>query len=101
LRWRKLTDDKLRWLSQRIVEQAIRDVACGNKRLCREAVVFMNSEDFLTHAERAGYPPELTSAVNEMVVRSKAQRRGLAREIMELLRMHWSGKNKAPAGPGQ
>ena len=88
----------LQRLSQKIICQAVRDIASHKVRLQRTAMDFCRSSGFKTHLDRAGYPPELSSAIDEMVLRSKAQRVGLAKEIIEVLDEHWNINEKNPRG---
>lgn len=78
-------------LSQRVICQAIKDLGDTQNGVRRRAIIFAKSNDFHTHLQRAGYPSELSSAIEEMMLRSKAQRRGLSREIIEVLEKFWEG----------
>ena len=72
-------------LSRRVIRQAIKDVGIGTEKQSQMAMSFVRSEDFQTHLGRADYPELLSGAIEELVLRSKAQRRTMSREIIEVL----------------
>lgn len=80
-----MTKIDLKRLSRRVIRQAIKDVGIGTDKQSRMAMIFVRSEDFKTHMERADYPELLSGAIEDLVLRSKAQRRVMTREIIEVL----------------
>ena len=76
-------------ISRKVIRQAISELSSPDTEMREHAKSYINSDQFLTHQQRAGYPDELHDSLKYLMLRSRAERYFLGKEVVALLKEVW------------
>lgn len=78
-----------RKFTQKLIRQAISDLASDNLTLKIDSEKYFHGHEFLIHMGRAGYPPELLDTLRDVMARSGVQRKYLVKKTLDALKEEW------------